>query len=81
MYLALVLVDGIASATINNAQYAIVFIHSIVHIVNMTNLTSPSYVSNITDASMIKPNGIETIILDGSHYALVASFDSNSVSI
>ena len=74
---------GIASATINNAQYAIVSdnIHSIVYIVNMTNLTSPSYVSNITDASMIKPNGIETIILDGSHYALVASFDSDSVSI
>ena len=74
---------GIASATINNTPYAIVSdsIGSIVYIINMTNLTSPSYVSNITGATIDGPNDVVTTTLNGSHYALVASYSNSSVSI
>ena len=53
---------GIASATINNTPYAIVSdnINDIVYIVNMTNLTSPSYVSDITGAKIDGPNDVVT---------------------
>ena len=74
---------GIASATINNTPYAIVSdtTGNIVYIINMTNLTSPSYVSDITDTNMVGPNDVVTTTLNGSHYALVASYSSSSVSI